>query len=281
MSHPTHEGSRCVFAIASMTMAMQFIAANAHPVNTMASNSITVDEIPASEKWNKNPRPSPRRRLNNGPAKHAVMAIEAPPVDLMAMLMFAMRSVREFPHARIVKPNMDGFMCPMMPNAWITPTISPATASIHMAAMAKPYMPIRAAPMGKPVPHDHSMGASMSPATKVLVQYQDMSAHALEAHSAARTDHQDGVNCVKYSRDHSGDRVHAVTNQDFSRHAASNIGIVPFKRYLRGSMAVSAAFESAFHRWNTAVLIFAGCSESVVASSGGANRTFFRLSPSI
>ena len=52
-----------------------------------------------------NPRPSPIRILNTGPAKHAVMAMFASP--LRAMVTFEDQSAIELPHASTVKPIME------------------------------------------------------------------------------------------------------------------------------------------------------------------------------
>ena len=82
------------------------------------------------------PVPKPIRMLNNGPAKHAVIAMFARP--FRAIVTFADRSAIELPQARIVRPMILFGMRSVTPRNSSRATSLSATASIHVAAMTNP-----------------------------------------------------------------------------------------------------------------------------------------------
>lgn len=162
ISQPDHAGKLIPLCIAMATMTKQFTTANMHPTKTMRSNGTWADEVPVSVKSAKKPTPSPIRRLNKGPAKQAVIAIDTPSFDLPAMLMLEKKSVRELPQARTVRPRMAGLTPPNIPKKRIMLTISVAILSIHVAARAKPYRATIEEPIGNPVPKSQKGGVSVS-----------------------------------------------------------------------------------------------------------------------
>ena len=89
-----------------------------------------------------NPKPAPRpmRMLNNGPAKHAVIAMLASP--FRAMVTFADKSAIELPQASIVRPMILFGMRRTTPRNSRRATSLSAIASIHVAAITNPYRAI-------------------------------------------------------------------------------------------------------------------------------------------
>mmetsp|Transcript_30482 Transcript_30482/g.58425 ORF Transcript_30482/g.58425 Transcript_30482/m.58425 type:complete len:131 (+) Transcript_30482:306-698(+) len=85
----------------------------------------------------KNPKPVPTSKLNEGPAKQPVVAMSGMP--FFAIAIFADRSPIELPHASTVIPKIGlGILVNVPKNSSILTSALPMT-SIHVAAMKKPY----------------------------------------------------------------------------------------------------------------------------------------------
>lgn len=95
-------------------MKRQFITLKLNPIriDSVRDTGYTVDDLILFCKA-KNPHPTPNNKLNDGPAKLAVVAISG--IPFRAMATFAERSPREFPQARTVTPRIGAGIRLMVP----------------------------------------------------------------------------------------------------------------------------------------------------------------------
>lgn len=116
------------------------IAKNKKPAVIDHDNVTAVDTVPVVAAKLEKPNPSPTKILNTGPAKHAVIAIFANP--FFAMVMLALKSPIELPHANTVKPITGPGMYNTIPIKFNKLTNESAIVSIHVAAIMNPYRAI-------------------------------------------------------------------------------------------------------------------------------------------
>lgn len=83
------------------------------------------------------PHPTPTSKLNEGPAKLAVVAMSG--IPLRAIATFALKSPKELPQANIVTPIIGAGMRQIVPRNWSSPTRWLPMTSIHVVATKKPY----------------------------------------------------------------------------------------------------------------------------------------------
>mmetsp|Transcript_11457 Transcript_11457/g.32040 ORF Transcript_11457/g.32040 Transcript_11457/m.32040 type:complete len:231 (+) Transcript_11457:148-840(+) len=212
------------------------------PIAGMRSRSRACSLSPVDLKYKAKPMPSPMSMLNRGPAKHAVMAMLTPPSAVIAIAMFAMRSVRELPQARTVTPRTAGLMCAITPKTWMMPTSSSAMMPIQIAETMNPYMPIMAAThvrsstCGCLVVAFHAATARMAPATAAML---------------APIISTDSTPPLKYETRNKGDNAADLTNQDWSDVASlppgsafATTGMVAFSVKARGITSTSVARDN-------------------------------------